>query len=548
MSTDTALLTFSIGPVHTFIAQARRVADLWTGSELLSHLIRAAVRRLRQQEGCSMVYPYLAAEEELPRGLPNRFLCRVPRTQAEDVAAALRQAVEEEWRALVQRTAGYLAAEPYSLAIDPRIWSPDGADSQTDHVLDIAWSWVPEDGSYGDAVGEGAASYDASRLYRPFRSRDEGGEKCAICGERTALPDGDRGQVRVFWDRVAESIRPPHDRDERYFRRDQTRLCLVCCTKRLFPLLEGWNVTFSAFDEFAPSDDRPYHALVAMDGDRLGEVLTRAAETFQGEALAEFHREVSSTLTRLAESLREPNSYQIALEALGADFNALRTRGRKTGSKAPQLIYAGGEDVLLICDARDAVTVARRLAERYRKAFAPLEKKLGTDPAHPRFTISAAILFAHSHDPAGLVFRDVETLLKEKAKNDAGRNALALRLAKRGGVPVEVAFQWDALIPATAEDEPLTWLEAFEELIRLVADETLSSGRIFNLREEELVLTEVLGDRLEDWQIWLRERLSRTGAPTATVERLVTLMAPFCQQEKTEALRIARFLGKEMGP
>jgi hypothetical protein len=41
---DRALLAFSIGPVQSFIAAARRVRDLWTGSYLLAWLTHRAMQ------------------------------------------------------------------------------------------------------------------------------------------------------------------------------------------------------------------------------------------------------------------------------------------------------------------------------------------------------------------------------------------------------------------------------------------------------------------------------------------------------------------------
>lgn len=550
--TDTALLTFSVGPVHTFIAQARRVSDLWTGSELLSHLTRQAIAVIHATDGCSMLYPYLEPGAE-PVGAPNRFLCRIPRAEADSLARRMEEEVRKEWRRLVTRCVEHFAGAPYELTPDPTIWTAGSTDTQADHVLSTAWSWVPEEGGYAASVRRAAALYDSIRLYRPFQAREEAGEKCAVCGERNALPNGDRGDVGTFWRRVsAEEEGAPED-EQHYLRLDQTRLCLVCLTKRFFPHLERPGVKFSAFDEFAPVAERPYHALIAMDGDRLGKVLLEAADRLpEGEAEG-FHRRVSEALSRLAHDLREPSeqfpggrSYQLSTKVLGTDFLDNRNRGRTIGSKTPQLIYAGGEDVLLVCDPRDALAVARRLNERYRQAFEPLEKELNPNGAAPRLTASAAILFAHTHQPAGLQFRDLERLLKHKAKEETGRNALALRLAKRGGPPVETAFSWDDIVSGPAGEAATTWPEAFDELALLSGERSLSASRIYNLRDEARVLRGVFTD-LEEWRTWLRNRLGRTGAPTDTVERLTDLMAPFCHDDRLGSLRIARFLGQEVG-
>jgi hypothetical protein len=46
---DLAFLSFSLGPVQSFIASARTVRDLWTGSYLLSYLTFEAMRPILEK-------------------------------------------------------------------------------------------------------------------------------------------------------------------------------------------------------------------------------------------------------------------------------------------------------------------------------------------------------------------------------------------------------------------------------------------------------------------------------------------------------------------
>jgi CRISPR-associated protein Cmr2 len=521
MSRDTALLTFSIGPVHAFIAQARRLADLWAGSYLLSHLIRQAVSELRRRGG-EMVFPYLEAKDDIPDGIPNRFVCRVEAAAANEIAAAMARSVQGGLtvyaRGAALRLQSYFPFET--------IWSEEDGARQTDHLLDVAWSWVPEREGYAAAALAGARRFEAVRRFRPFRQSGQLGEKCAICGERTALPDGDRRHVREAWERAA---RDSEGTDlERFLRLDQTRLCLVCVTKRLFPVAERRESDFVALDRFQPHDDAPYLALVMMDGDRMGRMLGLGPEAVRGGDLEHFHREVSRVLTGLAQGLRRPNSPDLNLAALD-DY--------EPQGQPPQLLYAGGDDVLFVCDPRDALPLVDRLRAHYLKRFERVQELLVSgDP----FTVSAAVLFAHPAHPAGLLLRDVETLLDEVAKERLDRNAVAIRLAKRGGPPVEVAFRWNE---RTGRDEG--WTQALAALIGNVKEGELTSGQTFNLRLEETTLQDTFKDRPELWEPWLADRLSRNGA-TGKVEELARRIAPFFIHRRSEALRIARFLGREV--
>ena len=103
----------------------------------------------------------------------------------------------------------------------------------------------------------------------------------------------------------------------------------------------------------------------------------------------------------------------------------------------------GGEDVLLVCDPRDALPIVRAVRRHYQASLAPVGERIAAEDDRCRLTISAAVLFVHGRQPAGLSFRDLGDLLDRKAKDESGRDSLAIRLAKRGGVPVEVAFRWD---------------------------------------------------------------------------------------------------------
>lgn len=526
----TALLTFRIGPVHTFIAQARRVADLWTGSEVLSRLIREAILVVLADVRCQMLFPYVApgtASDDLPEGLPNRFVARVPSEQGEEIAGGMEAAVRARWNALVKKAVAILGE--YEIHPDPAIWDdrPSAPPRQTDHVLDVAWSLVEESGGYAAASVEGARVYAASRHFRPFSQIEESGEKCAVCGERTALPDGHRTRVREAWQRAEARTKAPRSPDRAFFRLDQTRLCLVCATKRFYPRAENRpEAWFSDFRYFEPREDERgafhYFALVKVDGDRMGDVLARDEARVRDGAVEELHREVSSALAGFADSLRS-GTPTLNLAALGAT---------KPHGKAPQLIYAGGDDVLVVCDPRDALELARRLHASYEAALAPLRASLVGEGLEQAFTVSGAVLFAHTKHPAGLLFRDLEDLLKRKAKGEAGRDALAMRLAKRGGVPVEVAFKWGDL-------------DDFMRLIDYLAEGELSSRLSYGLREDDEILAKVF-EHDHQWESWLADRIGRGGAPEAAAREMACLMVPLFKSGRSQALRIARFLSSEV--
>lgn len=64
------MLMFSLGPVQTFIAQARKTRDLWLGSFLLSMMMEAAMKGLENK----LVYPADPTIKGDISNLPNKFV------------------------------------------------------------------------------------------------------------------------------------------------------------------------------------------------------------------------------------------------------------------------------------------------------------------------------------------------------------------------------------------------------------------------------------------------------------------------------------------
>lgn len=536
MSGRTSLLTFGIGPVHTFIAQARRIADVWAGSHLLSHLIRQAMGVVHRDPDARshLIFPFIdKADPSIPDGVPNRFVCRVPAGREEEIAARMKSEVEHVWNGIVRQALDALSE--YGIEPSPELTH------QTGRLLQIAWSWVPEPPGpegYARAALEGARRYAAARLFRPFPQADELGEKCAICGERTALPDGNRRRVETAWRAAEEMAGERKDGAERFLRYSQSRLCLVCATKRFFTYVEAEErrrSRFLALDEFQPNEDEPYIAMVKLDGDRMGALLALGPDAVLEGDLERFHRAVSKALTDFASELRTPDSPELNLRVLKGY--------QPVGRKPPQLLYAGGDDALFVCDPRDALPVAVHLRSLYADSFATARQCLLREADRERLTMSGAIYFAHSGHPAGLLLHDLENLLKEVAKGRGGRDALALRLEKRGGAPVDVVLPWQP-------KEGVHWIDEMEKLVALLRQGGLSSSQTFSLRLEERTLQEVFArdeeNARERWQAWLAERLTRNAGTAARADDLARSLVPFFVHEQTGALRVARFLGHEV--
>ncbi len=98
------------------------------------------------------------------------------------------------------------------------------------------------------------------------------------------------------------------------------------------------------------------------------------------------------------------------------------------------LIYAGGDDVLAILPIEFALNCANALRSHYLRSF----------ERYPDITttLSGAIEYAHIKMPLGKVLGDAHHLLDEIAKEQTGRDSIAVRVWKPGGQHLQWAMPW----------------------------------------------------------------------------------------------------------
>jgi len=121
---EVAMLQMSVGPVQTFIFEARRTQDLWMGSYLLSYLAWTGIKVIAEKYGPDAVlYPSLRGHPWMDRWLqeelgtlpsavftgditiaatPNKFVALVPAQEVNDLAGAVAQAIRDTWREIAE--------------------------------------------------------------------------------------------------------------------------------------------------------------------------------------------------------------------------------------------------------------------------------------------------------------------------------------------------------------------------------------------------------------------------------------------------------------
>lgn len=301
-----AFLLFTIGPVQSFIATARKTQDLWMGSFILSYLSFKAMESVFSEFGAdSIVFPELLEQplmdwwlkkefkdvfagldldnEELKTPtLPNRFLAILPNSQAEEVAKKCKEAVKiafEEIIEFVETKNEFLTDSEYL----QELWETQKNDflemfyvvlpweKSCEELIEI-WKDFDEDKSnyykelleaknyenaesklglvYGLYHSFSEKALGSRKSLRNFEQKKEQSFKCSLCGEREALhkeaKDGNKS-VKKFWEQLAFS-------DKKNFKKSEM-LCSICVSKRLavnlFKKEFGFETSFPSTHEIA---------------------------------------------------------------------------------------------------------------------------------------------------------------------------------------------------------------------------------------------------------------------------------------------------------
>ena len=199
------MLLFSLGPVQSFIAQARKTRDLMLGSFLLSMLMEAAMKGLDKEK---LVFP---ADPIIKNGisdLPNKFIALFDNYKdARDAAAGSEERIQILWNT-IRKEVWQRIIEPAPLTSAEKEETEKIWEQQSDPARFFEIFWVVAEGSpaqYTQWLEEAQEALDARKRFRNFEQQDEEGEKSTISGERQALrgKGRSRDEVKAFWKKIA---------------------------------------------------------------------------------------------------------------------------------------------------------------------------------------------------------------------------------------------------------------------------------------------------------------------------------------------------------
>lgn len=529
----TSLMNIAIGPVQSYISQARRTQDLWHGSRMLSYL--AKVGATRAQDYGTLIFPAL---DESGGSIPNRFVLKTDNDPAH-VAEQVEDRIQSEWRDVIGYNTLTFFQDKYLSNMNlydenlwQRIWH-----RQLDTWLEYYWVAVPYDPEdYPTTIKLANRAMAQRKLMRDFKPYAEDGHKCSITGEHEALHGGRTSyrEVRNFWEDIRKQQRNLSLLNE------GERLSAISVIKRLahepdagnaidlqterFPstssvasilfrerIVDNWaelkddvqsyldslvamfkheNIFYFTKDknrnpEFFPRIWRKYTSAEALEVVKLNEIIddplllnflsfdgdflyddtliSRTLEEYGATRLS--NRQLDNTKNYLSQLLSSASELEIPrpspyLAILAMDGDHIGNRLKDIGHEeehlrfskalaafatnvvpsivendyAGRLVYSGGDDVMALMPVEHVLLVANAI----QKAFTGHMENYNFGG----LTMSAGVAITHRTMPLQRAIRSARDAEK-RAKNQYGRNVIAVNLIRRSGEDFLVGMNWE---------------------------------------------------------------------------------------------------------
>ena len=457
------LFLFTIGPVQSFIAQARKTQDLYAGSKLLSDLIDKAMNKLKKKvQNVEFIFP-----NENIQSKPNRFIAEIETDNVEEVGKGLENYVRSEFRKIAEDALD-ASGLTYEEKFRESFWK------QINDFLQIYWVVLPLNDDYQKVYSEIERYLGSIKNVRVFKQLEETGRKCSLCGERNVLfyRKTSSGKIPAYTQKCAVELK------DEYKLNSGEGLCAVCFTKRFykksnFPSTpeiaamdwlqnipdedkNGYKNLFKNFDEQLYYEEnlredylnryghfkdkkslndakkqlkklykqygkpKKYYALLMLDGDHMGKWLSgEFLANEEQKNLKDFHKKMSEILGKYANYV-ESCIIEPKIEPKG------------------KLVYAGGDDVLAFINLEYLLDVMSDLRKAFPK-FEELGFKLKNDR---KSSASAGIVIAHYKTPLSEVLKWARKM-EDEAKKKGGRDAFAIAVLKHSGEISKTIWKWD---------------------------------------------------------------------------------------------------------
>jgi CRISPR-associated protein Cmr2 len=239
----------------------------------------------------------------------------------------------------------------------------------------------------------------------------------------------------------------------------------------------------------APSGLPPgYYAILALDGDKMGDWVTGANKRAPGLKWL-IHPDIrnSQDIASILPSdfLRPAGpAMQLALSDGLKHFSLNFARDIVEKDHAGKLIYAGGDDVLAFLPTAHLFSTMHALYRYFRGAADGYDVKNGDlfrlsggvhpnkggDFHHEGVTPSMGVIIVHHSYPLYHAMAEAQKVLKDVAKKKLGRNAFAIRLLRRSGEPTEGGFKFNSNVESSEGD----MIVLLMDIMKLIRQDVLS--------------------------------------------------------------------------
>jgi len=458
--TNKHLFLFTIGPVQSFIAQARKTQDLYAGSRILSKLIQEAVDTIGHN---NILFPNT---ENALNSFPNRLIALVEVADLQAFGKQVEQNVREKWltitRAPIQAFIQYRIQQN-----KPVKFNIDGINQQLKQHLEVFWLFEPLTDyqiSFKN-IERNLRVMKNARSFQQFTYEGIGeqGRKCSLDGERNAFFFGEGTNMAYLkkWNPFALELE-----GTQYNKVTKNEgLSAVSFAKRFYQIgqfpstakIALWNL---CKDEKTSLIRKEYKKMFVDDSfdDELLFVDNLHQDYFDkhGIQLASSLEEVQKKRRQLVQKAREQgltmSKYYALLSFDGDDMGkwlsgdntpnidlkefhlklsnclgAFAEKATTIVNKFGRTVYAGGDDFLGLVQLEGIFKILKLLRISFdeivnttlQKKFPSLKKIL---------TFSAGITIAHYKTPLNIVINKTKIAQEIAKEQHHNKNAIAFKL------------------------------------------------------------------------------------------------------------------------
>ncbi len=517
-------LWFNVGPVQGFVGQARRTRDLWTASWMLSNLTETALAKA-EKFGGKAVNPYrsegvvglVESNSNDFGGYPNWFVVEFDsEEQAAFAATEAVKAFNDAWKQMADLVWNQKVKAFEEFGYNTKeIW-----ERQISHFWEISWSVFSSENP------------PDRKTIRNVYSDVEPGTKCSLMGTYQEISGfygkGSWKKQQLFWEELSKG--------SSYNLKGGEKLCATAVVKRFYPELSklgksAWpSTSFIAalpwlkvlIDE-VPERAKQYFELAKSCSVEQSEVISAKELKLPSWVSLDAPYWYKNTLRNNVEELknsknlfdeledlykdeklknRKPVPYYALLvmdgDSMGDLIKSLQANGKSSSMLSKHLyefskevpsiikdfdgftVYAGGDDVLAIIPAVNAIPAAAKVAEVYKKEFTQ---------SGLTATISGAIVYAHFGYMLKNIIKTAHHLLDDVAKNKTGRDSLALAIIQGSGLNALWSAPWDVVL---GKHQGTTDLCDIVELFGVDEDmqTSFNASFLYKLRESFIRLSE----------------------------------------------------------